>query len=157
MGKCACCWLTGVNSLDACSGGRGQANVAHRQSACRGDECLAKVLMGCWSRSMRLCHEPWLVAHWFLPVKRWRKKNLSSFFFLLWLFIYFFYTLLSLQCCRRWFLGRTRRKTAWAWLRGVVLGFREAASSLLSLKVALPILFPPPILLPLLSHPYRLT
>lgn len=75
---------------------------------------------------MRLCHEPWLVPHWFLSVKRW-KKNLS-----------FFFTLLSLQCCRRWFLGRTRRKTAWAWLRGVVLGFRVAASSPLSLKVALP-------------------
>lgn len=96
MGKCACCWLTGVNSLDACSGGRGQANVAHRQSACRGDECLAKVLMGCWSRSMRLCHEPWLVAHWFLPVKRWRKKNLSSFFFFaLVIYLFFLHTFVS--------------------------------------------------------------
>lgn len=46
---------------------------------------------------MRLCHEPWLVAHWFLPVKRWRKKNLSSFFFffLLWLFIFFLHTFVS--------------------------------------------------------------
>ena len=90
MGKCACCWLTGVNSLDACSGGRGQANVAHRQSACRGDECLAKVLMGCWSRSMRLCHEPWLVAHWFFPVKRWRKKNSVFFFFFFFFALGFF-------------------------------------------------------------------
>ena len=30
---------------------------------------------------MRLCHEPWLVAHWFFPVKRWRKKNSVFFFF----------------------------------------------------------------------------
>lgn len=131
MGKCACGWLTGVNSLEACSGGRGQTNVALRQSACRGDECLAEVLMGCWSLSMRLCHEPWLVPHWLLSVKRW-KKYLSFFFF----------TLLSLQCCRRWFLGRTRRKTAWAWLHGVVLGFRVAASSPLSLKVASPSPYP---------------
>lgn len=83
MGKCACSWLIGANSLEACSGGRGQTNVAHRQTACQGDECLAKGLMGCWSLSMRLCHEPWLEPHWFLSVKRW-KKNLS-----------FFYTLVS--------------------------------------------------------------
>lgn len=82
MGKCACGWLTDVNSLEACSGGRGQTNVALRQSACRGDECLAEVLMGCWSLSMRLCHEPWLVPHWLLSVKRW-KKYLSFFFYTL--------------------------------------------------------------------------
>ena len=35
--------------------------------------------MGCWSLSMRLCHEPWLVPHWFLSVKRW-KKNVSFLF-----------------------------------------------------------------------------
>lgn len=61
-----------------------------------------------------------------LFVKRW-KKYLSLFF-----------TFLSPQCCRRWFLGRTRRKTAWAWLHEVVLGYRVAASSLLSLKVVPP-------------------
>lgn len=68
---------------------------------------------------MRLCHEPWLVPYWMCLV------------------------VLSPQCCRRWFLERTQRKTAWAWLRGVVLGFRVAASSHLSPKVAL---FP--------SHPH---
>lgn len=60
---------------------------------------------------------------------------------------YIFFTLLSPQCCRRWFLGRTQRKTAWAWLPGVVLGFRVAASCPLSLKVALPcpsLIRPPP-------------
>ncbi|KAI3369490.1 hypothetical protein L3Q82_007705 [Scortum barcoo] len=43
----------GVKSLEACSGGRGQTNVAHRQSACRGDECLAKVLMACRRRMLQ--------------------------------------------------------------------------------------------------------
>lgn len=39
------------------------------------------------------------------------------------------------QCCRRWFLGKTRRRAAWASLSGVVLGYREAVSSPLCLKV----------------------
>lgn len=33
---------------------------------------------------MCLCHEPWLVPHWFLSVKRWEEKSL-----------FFFYTLVS--------------------------------------------------------------
>lgn len=61
-------------------------------------------------------------------------------------FFYFFFGLrgdkicfssVSLQCCRRWFSGRSRRRTAWAWLRGVASAFRAAASSHLCLKVAL--------------------
>lgn len=39
------------------------------------------------------------------------------------------------QCCRRWFLGKTRRRAAWASLKGVVLVYREAVSSRLYLKV----------------------
>lgn len=116
----------GHDSLRACSGGPWlDERRAQTPSACRGWWVFGTGAYGPRSLTMCLFHEPCLVRHCFLSEKRLKPS-----------FLMFFSTFLSPQCCRRWFLGRSRRKTAWAWLRGAVLVFRVAASSPLSLKVA---------------------
>lgn len=47
------------------------------------------------------------------------------------------------QFYRRWSLGKTRRRAAWAWRSGVVLGCREAVSCRRSQKVSTSLKFQP--------------